>query len=89
MSGEEHSRRLNNVLKSAHNAVIDSVSIHGWWELYTKEEIWAVVRSEMAKVEKAIVGNDASLYQSEAEDCIVALSKGILRLRSLAEEETL
>ena len=89
MTEAAHTARLASFLRDAHTATLNSVRIYGWWELYDLEEIRLAVTSEIEELRSAFNNRD---YHSkhgviqEAMDCIVVLSKAILRMKDMADQ---
>ncbi len=80
--------RLSDFLKDAHTATLSSVQIYGWWEMYDIDEIRSVIMGEFDELQRAFAVVDYHSRHgviSEAMDCIVVLSKAILRLTDMAE----
>ena len=89
MHHADQSARLSSFLKDAHLATLNSVRVYGWWELYDEEEIRLAVTEEIFELKRACELRDwhgpHGVIQ-EAMDCIVVLSKAILRLQDMAEK---
>ena len=80
--------RLSDFLRDAHTATLRSVAVYGWWELYDVAEIEHAIMGEVRELMRAFEVVDYHSRHgviSEAMDCIVVLSKAILRLTDMAE----
>lgn len=89
MTDSEQSARLRLYLKDAVAAILETVVVHGWWELYTEDEIKETVLEEYYELRDAWSRFD---YHSphgviaELQDCIIVSYKAMLRLRDMAEK---